>query len=566
MRVRIFNILLITGTLLSIGFMGCKKFDNPPPFFEEIQQLNPVQRKVLVISIDGATGSELKAIAPPQLEELKKTGKYNYEVLKGALATDVASWASMLTGVGYNKHLINSDDFLSKPDVNNPHGAVGTFRNVLDYVLQYKAVKTGIVTPWQNLRNYLRIADFAPAVATDLAVKDSTVNLLKTQSQLGALIVNFREVQAAGLNGGYLASNDTYKEAILKADGYVGEIMKALKDRQNYANEDWLVIVTTNHGGSNNAPQGGFIIISNPALVKQEVKKDGYFSPYFSTTTSRATPSDNNVSLFDAGLTEDLTVQMDVKFSRTNVYYPTFLGKGTNLNGGTLTGWLWGLYGNEWYVTVGGSANGGFGKLQTAASTRLDTEWHTLTMTIKTTVNSSNVPTARELKMYVDGNLEKTTNILNRRSLANNELFRVGHRTGDYDNVVPFNAANLQYFNIALDDATIKANATLKDITKHPNYANLVGFWRMDEGAEAALSNTVLGGTDLTLSGSYEWSNFQIYPPGTTSQPITGGISVVSSPTDIAALMMYWMNVEIKSEYGIDGNPFLNKFEIEFVK
>lgn len=567
MENRIFKILLAIGLLLSIGYTGCKKFDNPPPFFEEIKPVSTMERKVLLISIDGVTGSELKTIAPPKMEELKRTGKYNYDIIKGTVATDAASWVSMLTGVGYSKHLINSDDFVPTPPSDTHTGGAKTYRNILGYVFNYKAIKTAIVTPWQNLRDYLKIADFKPVVTTDLAVKDSTINLLNTKPQVGAVIVNFKEVQVAGLNGGYLASNTTYKDAILKADGYVGEIMTALKARKTYANEDWLVIVTSNHGGSNDAPQGGFIIVSNPAFLSRELKKDGYTAPFFASTSSRATPSDNSTSLFDAGLTGDITVQMDAKFGSTNVNYPCFLSKSTNLTGSSITGWQWDHYGDGWQITVGGTANGGSGKQQINAVTKPGTDWHTLTMTIKTTVNGSNVPTARSLKMYVDGNLETTADILSRKSLANAEVFRVGHRTGDTDTPTPFYAANLTYFNIALDDATIKANATLKDITQHPNYANLVGYWPMGEGAEAVLSNKKPGGVDLSLSGTYTWANLQgLYPPGTTSQPATGAISVISTPSDIAALMMYWMNIEIKPDYGITGNPFLKQFEIEFIK
>ncbi|MGY3053013.1 hypothetical protein ACVWYG_001210 [Pedobacter sp. UYEF25] len=568
MKNRIFNILIVAGALLAIGNIGCKKFDNPPPVFEELQPLNTVQRKVLVISIDGLTGSELKAIAPPAMEELKKTGKYNYDVLKGTVATDVASWASMVTGVGFNKHLINSDDFLAKPTTTDEHQSPAAFRNVLDYVLQFKAFKTSVVTPWSNLRSYLKIADFAPSVSTDLAVKDSTISLLNSKPQLGAIIVNFREVETAGSNSGYLATNATYKNAILKTDGYVGEIMTALKARKTYANEDWLVIVTSNHGGSNAAPQGGFIIASNGKLLGRELKKDGYSAPLFGTLTSRATISNGNSALFDPGLTGDITVQMDTKFSRTGDYYPLFLSKSAGLSGGTITGWVWGHYGDEWSVTVGGSANGGSGKMQISAPTPPGTDWHTLTMTIKTTVNASNVPTARTLKMYMDGNLEKTADILSRKSLANAEVFRLGNRVGDIAGAVsPFYGANLQYFDIALDDATIKANANLKDITKDPNFASLIGYWPMSEGAESVMSNKVTGGVDLSLSGGYTWANLKdLFPPATKAEPTTGGISVISTPSDVTALMMYWMNIEIKPDYGIDGNPFLNKFEIEFVK
>src|SRR5690606_34507729 len=41
-----------------------------------------------------------------------------------------------------------------------------------------------------------------------------------------------------------------YLNAINTADGYLGEIMTALKEREDYDSEEWLVIVTSNHGGA----------------------------------------------------------------------------------------------------------------------------------------------------------------------------------------------------------------------------------------------------------------------------------------------------------------------------
>ena len=38
---------------------------------------------------------------------------------------------------------------------------------------------------------------------------------------------------------------------IEKADTLVGKMLKAIENRKDYANEDWLVLVTTDHGGSN---------------------------------------------------------------------------------------------------------------------------------------------------------------------------------------------------------------------------------------------------------------------------------------------------------------------------
>lgn len=550
---------------IPLCFSACKKYANPPAIYEDLKPLSAGQRKILVISIDGLTGSELQTVAPTNITTLQKNAKYSYNTLK--TASDAAGWVSMLTGTSFVKHQISTDNFERAAGSGvDEHAAIVSYRNVFDYITQYKSVKTALVTPWTNLRNYMKNADFAPVVSTDIAVKDSTVSILNSQTGLGTIFVNLRDVEAAGANGGYVATNANYKNAIVKADEYVGNILTALKARKNYANEDWLVILTSNHGGSSTNPTNGFTLVYHPAFKPFELKKSGFNPVLFSTNTSRAvTPNDNG--LYDVSDTKSITVQMETKFNSTNVNYPTFFGKSTNLNGSSITGWQWGHYGDQWSVTVGGTTNGGSGKLQINSTTPPGTSWHTLTMSINTTVNTQGVATARTLKLYVDGNLEATSDILGRKSLTTSELLRIGHRAGDTDTPTPFYGANLAFFNVALSDAVIKANIGLKDITQHPNYANLIGFWPMDEGTEGTFFNKAPVGYNMSLSGVYSWANLgNSYPPGTTPEPVTSSLSIPSTVSDVSALALYWMKINILPDFGFDGKPYLKNFELEFLK
>lgn len=558
-----FKYIIGAALLIPITFAACKKYDNPPPVYEELKRTSSQQRKVLVISIDGLTGTELQTVAPTNLTQLQKNSKYSYNTLK--TASDAGGWVSMVTGTGFSKHQISNDNFERTQDTNgDDHAPIVSYRNVLDYVTQYKAVKTAVVTTWPSLRNYMRNADFSPVVTTDLAVKDSTINLLSSQVGLGTVFVNFRDVEVAGANGGFLASNTNYKNAIIKADEYVGNILTALKARKSYANEDWLVIITTNHGGSSANPTNGFTLVYNPAFKPFELKKSGFNPVLFSTTSSRAIVP-NDKGLFDIGDNKSFTVQMDVKFNAVPSGYASFFGKSTNLSGQVITGWQWALYpGGKWVVTVGGSLNGGDGKQETSSTDAPGTVWHTLTMTVEY-INS----TTRNLIMYIDGNRQNATaaNISTRKSLNTTEPLRVGHRTGDNDTPTSFYGANLTYFNTALSEATIKSNLGLKDITQHPNYANVVGFWPMDEGTEGTFFNKAPLGYNMLLSGTYSWANLGTsYPPGTTPEPITSTLSIPTTASDVAALTLYWMNINILSDFGFDGKPYLKNFELEFLK
>ncbi|WP_181182405.1 alkaline phosphatase family protein [Sphingobacterium lumbrici] len=550
---------------------GCKQYDNPPPVFEELKDMTALPRKVLVISIDGLTGTELEKVAPTNIATLQKNGKYSYNTLKGA--SDAGGWVSMLTGTGFAKHQISSDNFERTQESDNQHGEIKSYRNVLDYVTQYKSVKTAMVTPWETLRNYVRNADYTPQVETDLSVKDSTVALLGSVQSLGTIFVNFRDVLEAGKNGGYLASNTAYKNAIVKSDEYIGNILTAVRARTNYEKEDWLIIVTTNHGGSKEDPVNGFTLVYHPDFKEFELKKTGFNGILFNPSTVHAEVHDDH-GLYDAGATKDFTVQMDVKFN-VATQYPGFLSKSTAMSGGTFTGWLWmqsvGTAGvGNWGIVFGGTQNGGSGKNQISNANGTmpisDGKWHTLTMTVKTTGGAT--PTARTMTAFIDGVQTVTGNLLNNRSLTVEEGLRVGYRNVDNGGTgLSTYSANLAYFDKALDASTIANTHGLKDITQHPDYANLIGFWPMDDGTEGICFNKAPGGYNMQLAGPYSWKNLaDFYPPGTYPEPVTSSLSIPTTNSDIAALILYWMNIEILSDFGFDGKPYLTNFELEFLK
>ncbi|WP_165501383.1 alkaline phosphatase family protein [Pedobacter psychrodurus] len=554
---KIYNVLLGFCAIGVLGYTGCKKYNNPDAVYEDLKRSNVKQRKVLIIGVDGLGGTELQAIAPANFTAMQKNGKYSFTTIKGV--SDAGGWVSLLTGTGFAKHQILDDNFERVQDrTGTGHTSITSYRNVLDYITQFKTVKTGVVTPWANLRKYLSNTDLAPVVSSDIAVKDSTIALLNAQTNLGALIVNFRDVEAAGISGGYTASNETYKTSVNKTDGYIGDILAALKARKTYANEDWLVILTSNHGGSSASPTSGFMLAYHPLLSQLELKKTGFTTINFKTSAITAiVPNDNG--LYNMADNKDFTVQMQTKFNTSN-NYPQFLGKSTLLNSNTMTGWFWMQEGTTWNLEFGGSGNGGGGKQQLQMVGVLANGWHTLTMTVKY-VNS----TTRTVSAYVDGVFKNSYNVSASKSINTTEPLKVGAFGGESD----YYAANLSIFNTALDATTIANNVSLKDITKHPNYSNLIGFWAIDEGAEGILGNKAPGGYNMFLGGQYKWTPLGIdVPAGTTPDPtyVQGAKSFVSTLGDATALSLYWMNIKILNDYGIDGNPFLNQFELEFLK
>lgn len=76
----------------------------------------------------------------------------------------------------------------------------------------------------------------------------------------------------AGHNYGFFPERATYKYAFAKADSYAASIIAQIKARATYDTEDWLIILTTDHGGfekhhgSSSLQERMIFIVCNKAL------------------------------------------------------------------------------------------------------------------------------------------------------------------------------------------------------------------------------------------------------------------------------------------------------------
>ncbi|MDR1940650.1 MAG: alkaline phosphatase family protein [Clostridiales bacterium] len=84
----------------------------------------------------------------------------------------------------------------------------------------------------------------------------------------------FEYTDAAGHNFDYELDSPEYFKAVVDAERDGAELVAAVKARENYANEDWLIIITTDHGGYN-SDHGGFNI--KETTIFFAVNKKGLF-------------------------------------------------------------------------------------------------------------------------------------------------------------------------------------------------------------------------------------------------------------------------------------------------
>lgn len=562
-------IKIVSATIMALTvFSACKKYTNPPQVFEEYGDNSEIKsdRRILLINVDGVVGEELLKINPTNIAELVKTGKFTFKELVDASAPSTpATWATMITGVSSSKHKISDESYKMTFDSNTEeHGAIVNYPTIFARLLDVRPdFKSVVATPDEKLRQYLRHADHVTKSATDADVKDSIVNVLKNGNDSKIFLADFRDVESTGKTVGFSADIQGYKDIIVKTDDYIGEIIAALKQRKNYAKEDWLVIVTTNRGGSDTSPKPGFIICSNPKLKSQELSKVGFNTMHFQGPKVTAIVAKDN-GLYDAGSNKDFTVQIQVKFNRPATY-PGFFSKSTNINGHANTGWAMIFNGGNWNVSIGGKQYGQ-GTSSLSGGQVADGRWHTFTLSVRT------VSGVRTASVYTDGVKNSSANVTN-INLTTTEPLKIGLRSQDNgygggDNSIDFYAADALYFNVGLDDATVLNNIALKDITQHPKYSNIIGYWPIDEGGGSTILNYAPVGYSFGMTGSGIWDALgNDIPVSRTPQELgKSGISIVNTGPDVSSLIFYWLRVPVKSDWGLDGTPWIQNFELEFLQ
>ena len=81
----------------------------------------------------------------------------------------------------------------------------------------------------------------------DSAMRDYIIDRIEKDDDIIAGI--FHRPDTNGHTDGFTNDNNTYVNAIRNCDNYVYQIMQVIKEREQNNNEEWLILVTADHGG-----------------------------------------------------------------------------------------------------------------------------------------------------------------------------------------------------------------------------------------------------------------------------------------------------------------------------
>lgn len=246
--------------------------------------------KVLVIGIDGAVLDRVKAANAPHLNGLMAQGLTARSTLYAnpmAATSSGPGWSTIATGVWPDKHGVKDNSFTGKNYTAHP-----------DFLTRIENAKPAL--------NTYAAADWEPITSTDQngpifsAKVDKRLSLKGDRDGYGsedpkiaaaaatelrdqnpdAAFVYLGEIDAAGHSSG--AASQAYLNAIARVDVLVGKLLTAVQSRPTYAQENWKVLVTTDHGhtsggghgGSSIAERGTFVIARGAGIPAGSVRDD----------------------------------------------------------------------------------------------------------------------------------------------------------------------------------------------------------------------------------------------------------------------------------------------------
>ncbi|OIK24241.1 hypothetical protein VT52_028270 [Streptomyces malaysiense] len=231
---------------------------------------------MLVIGLDGALLGRIEDAGAPHLAALMAAGLTAPSLVEPDVPTlSGPGWATILTGARHAKHQVRDNSFTGN-----------RFARYPDFLTRLASARpdldTCAITSWAPLAEKVFSARVGTRVATpdaeyDAGTTDRAVGALR-DGDPDALFVQLDGVDDAGHRHG--AASPRYLEAVRGADAQVGRMVAAVGARP--ADEDWLVMVTTDHGHTDAGGHGGpslaerrtFLIAVGEGLASGSVRAD----------------------------------------------------------------------------------------------------------------------------------------------------------------------------------------------------------------------------------------------------------------------------------------------------
>ncbi|GAA5018332.1 alkaline phosphatase family protein [Streptomyces siamensis] len=222
-----------------------------------------VVRRVLVVGIDGVRLDTLRRLPTPHLDVLAADGFLAPVDIDDRTPTmSGPCWATIVTGVGVDKHGVWSNDF-------GGH-RLDVFPDFATRLAVQYGRRTFVAAGWRPLmqvrdggplfRAPSRTAYVSPVADTPEAWETCDEHITAEAARVLAdddMDASFVYLGAPDETAHFLGCHDAYETAVVRADARVGRLLDAVRSRTSYRAERWTVLVVTDHGHVDAGGHGG---------------------------------------------------------------------------------------------------------------------------------------------------------------------------------------------------------------------------------------------------------------------------------------------------------------------
>ena len=218
--------------------------------------------KVLLIGIDGVRPDVLAEVDTPNLDGLIAEGAFTDAARTGLPSVSGPGWSSFLTGVWPAKHGVLDNEFENKnyaeyPDlftrIEGLHPDLETWV-AADWLPLVAPDHNGpVISDAVDTKHVLNGYEMGWAEADELTVRLAEEALAAGDPD--AMFVYLGNPDESSHQARSIGSE--YRSAIALADDHVGRLVAALGARASVEEEDWLILVSTDHGRTEQGGHGG---------------------------------------------------------------------------------------------------------------------------------------------------------------------------------------------------------------------------------------------------------------------------------------------------------------------
>ena len=223
------------------------------------------EKKAIIIGYDGCRADVLKEMRDEKSAissmlhdgasiNLAYCGGVNYPAENTQDTSTAPGWCSILTGVWAAKHGVTANGITKSLE----------YKTLLTTLVEDEIIdSSSFITKWKghfDRKNATYLDEKAYCEENnlnvsfnrckdDVASHEYTLNEVKKTDCADFIFVIYEPTDSTGHGYGFTINNPRYKEAFKTADQYGLETIDAIKARETYDTEDWLIIITSDHGG-----------------------------------------------------------------------------------------------------------------------------------------------------------------------------------------------------------------------------------------------------------------------------------------------------------------------------